>query len=122
MTGREEELAEVARWAEGIEQVHSCIAGRFRRPEPRRRVLDYLRGLVSSVERKNGWQLAEQAGDATPDGVQRLLYNYRWDADLVSRVNYICRLASISFAGSPPWPGPVAGQHWSGSWGRQTPG
>ena len=55
MTGREEELAEVARWAEGIEQVHSCIAGRFRRPEPRRRVLDYLRGLVSSVERKNGW-------------------------------------------------------------------
>ena len=83
MTGREEELAEVARWAEGIEQVHSCIAGRFRRPEPRRRVLDYLRGLVSSVERKNGWQLAEQAGDTTPDGVQRLLYNYRWDADLV---------------------------------------
>ena len=68
MTGREEELAEVARWAEAIEQVHSCIAGRFRRPEPRRRVLDYLRGLVSSVERKNGWQLAEQAGDATPDG------------------------------------------------------
>ena len=78
MTGREEELAEVARWAEGIEQVHSCIAGRFRRPEPRRRVLDYLRGLVSSVERKNGWQLAEQAGDATPDGVQRLLSTYRF--------------------------------------------
>ena len=41
---------------------------------------------------------------------------------VVSRVNYICRLASISFAGSPPWPGPVAGQRWSGSWGRQTPG
>ena len=73
----------MAHWAEGIEQVHSCIAGRFRRPEPRRRVLDYLRGLVSSVERKNGWQLAEQAGDATPDGVQRLLSTYRWDADLV---------------------------------------
>ena len=44
---------------------------------------EYLRGLLSSVERKNGWQLAEQAGNATPDGVQRLLYNYRWDADLV---------------------------------------
>ena len=27
--------------------------------------------------------LAEQAGHATPDGVQQLLYNYRWDADLV---------------------------------------
>ena len=41
---------------------------------------------------------------------------------MMSRVNYICRLASISFAGSPPWPGRVAGQRWSGSWGRQTPG
>ncbi len=78
-----EEVAEVARWAEGIERVHECIAPRFRRPEPRRRALEYLRGLLSPVERKNGWQLAEQAGNATPDGVQRLLYNYRWDADLV---------------------------------------
>ena len=78
-----DEVAEVARWAEGIERVHECIVGRFRRPEPRRRALEYLQGLLSPVERKNGWQLAEQAGDATPDGVQRLLYSYRWDADLV---------------------------------------
>ena len=78
-----DEAAEVARWAEGIERVHECIAGRFRRPEPRRRVLDYLRGLLSPVERKNGWQLAERAGDATPDGVQRLLSTYVWDAGLV---------------------------------------
>lgn len=77
------ELAEVGRWAEGIEEMHRCIAGRFQRPEPRRRALAHLRGLLSPVERKNGWQLAEQVGDATPDGVQRLLYNYRWDADLV---------------------------------------
>ena len=76
-------VAEVARWADGIERVHECIAGRFRRPEPRRRALAYLRGLLSPVERKNGWQLAEQVGDPTPDGVQSLLYNYRWDADLV---------------------------------------
>ncbi len=40
----------------------------------------------------------------------------------LSRVNYICRLASISFAGSPPRPGRVAGRRWCGSWGRQTPG
>ena len=69
--------------AEGIEQVHRCVAGRFRRPEPRRRALDYLKGLLSPVERKKGWQLAEGAGDATPYGVQRLLSTYRWDADLV---------------------------------------
>ena len=78
-----DEVAEVARWAEGIERVHECIAGRFRRPEPRKRALEYLKGLLSPVERKNGWQLAERAGDATPDGVQRLPSTYIWDADLV---------------------------------------
>ena len=82
IVGRDE-VAEVVRWAEGIERVHECIAGRFRRPEPRRRALDYLKGLLSPVERKNGWQLAEQAGDATPYGVQHLLSTYIWDADLV---------------------------------------
>ena len=59
-----DEVAEVARWAEGIERVHECIADRFRRREPRRRALEYLKGLLSPVnartERKNGWQLAEQ--------------------------------------------------------------
>ena len=83
MVGVIEDVAEVARWAKGIEGVHECIAGRFRRPEPRRGVLDYLRGLLSPVERKKGWQLAEQAGDATPYGVQRLLAVYHWDADEV---------------------------------------
>ncbi len=65
VAAHEDEVAEVARWAEGIERVHECIAPRFRRPEPRRRALEYLRGLLSPVERKNGWQLAEQAGNAT---------------------------------------------------------
>ena len=83
MATSRDEVGEVARWAEGIERVHECIGGRFRRPEPRRRALDYLRGLISPVERKNRWQLVEQAGHATPDGVQRLLSSYRWDAGLV---------------------------------------
>ena len=82
MAACRDEVAEVSRWSEGIERVHECIAGRFRRPEPRRRALDYLKGLLSPVERKNGWQLAERAGDDTPYGVQRLLSSYRWDADL----------------------------------------
>ena len=83
MVACRDEVAEVARWAEGIEQVFRRIAARFRRSEPRRRALDYLRGLLSPVERKNGWQLAEQVGDATPYEVQRLLSTYVWDAGLV---------------------------------------
>ena len=58
MVGVIEDVAEAARWVKGIEGVHECIAGRFRRPEPHRRALDYLRGLLSPVECKNGWQLA----------------------------------------------------------------
>src|SRR5215472_8490720 len=56
---------------------------RFERAEPRRRALAYLEGLLSHAERKNGWQLAEEAGEGTPDGMQRLLNASRWDADAV---------------------------------------
>ena len=73
MVQRDSELVEIAAWAQGIEVMHARIAGRFRRPEPRRRVLTYLKGLLSPAERKNGWQLAEHGGDSRPDGVQRLL-------------------------------------------------
>lgn len=38
-----------------------------------------MKGLLSGVERRNGWQLAEQAGEATPDGMQRLLATADWD-------------------------------------------
>jgi SRSO17 transposase len=34
-------------------------------------------------ERKNGWQLAEAVGDATPDGMQDFLSRVQWDADAV---------------------------------------
>lgn len=76
-------LEEVTAWAAGLEAIHTRIAGRFTRPEPRERALAYLKGLLGPIERKNGWQLAEHAGDPTPDGMQRLLATYQWDADLV---------------------------------------
>jgi SRSO17 transposase len=77
------EVAEVAGWAGGLDELHARIAGRFARREPRARARGYLQGLLSGVERKNGWQLAEELGEATPDGVQRLLNAADWDADLV---------------------------------------
>jgi SRSO17 transposase len=77
------DIEEVRAWAAGLEVLHARIAGRFARAEPRRRVLAYLRGLLGPVGRKNGWQLAEHAGEATPDGMQRLLSTADWDPDLV---------------------------------------
>ncbi|MFE1458681.1 IS701 family transposase [Streptomyces sp. NPDC058735] len=59
------------------------IAGRFGRVEPRASARAYLLGLLSKAERKNCWQLAEQAGHVRPGPMQRLLRYARWDADAV---------------------------------------
>jgi SRSO17 transposase len=74
---------EAVDWARGLDGLVEQIAPRFRRIEPRRRVRAYLQGLLSPVDRKNGWQLAEHAGDRTPDAVQDFLARMRWDADQV---------------------------------------
>src|SRR5258708_7277796 len=73
----------IQNWVIDLEQVHERIAGRLARAEQRGRVLAYLKGLLSPVERKNGWQLAEYAGEQTPDGMQRLLSSATWHADAV---------------------------------------
>src|SRR3954451_6158348 len=76
-------VAEVQNWAAGLKEVHARIAGAFARAEPRARVLAYLRGLLGQLERKNGWTLAEAAGEVSPDGMQRLLRTADWNADAV---------------------------------------
>ena len=76
-------LSKVAQWAHALRQLHGHLAPRFARAEPRRRMLSYLQGLLSGVERKNGWQLAEHAREVTPYGMQRLLSSAVWDVDLV---------------------------------------
>lgn len=64
-----------------LDRVHARVAGRFVRAEPRGRAREYLCGLVAGLERKNGWALAEQAGEVCPDGMQRLLRRADWDVD-----------------------------------------
>jgi SRSO17 transposase len=72
-----------AAWSDEFASLMMRLGPRFGRVEPRRRAAAYLRGLLAPVERKNGWQLAEAAGDRTPDGVQEFLSRVRWDADAV---------------------------------------
>lgn len=76
-------MAEAEAWAAGLEELHARIAPRFARSEPRERVLAYVRGLLAPLERKNSWTVAERAGEAIPDGMQRLLATADWDADAV---------------------------------------
>lgn len=81
--GTKTTFVDVWKWGQELERLHTRIAPRFARPEPRHRALSYLKGIVSAVSRKNGWKLAEQAGEARPDGMQRLLNSAVWNTDLV---------------------------------------
>jgi len=71
---------DLAAWVAGLDDLFALVAGRFPRVEPRLRARAYVRGLLAPLASKNGWTLAEAAGDSTPDGMQRLLNRAGWDA------------------------------------------
>jgi len=68
---------EGSRLASGLDDAFALVAGRFFRREVRSRARACLAGMLSGIER------AEHAGEATPDGMQRLFTTARWDEDLV---------------------------------------
>ena len=59
------------------------IAPRFSRYEPVRHAAGLMLGMLSGLDRKNCWTIAEHRGDLTPDGLQHLLARARWDAEAV---------------------------------------
>lgn len=77
------QASSVARWTRQLDAVHARLAPLFVRPEPRARARAYLRTVLAGAERRNGWQLAEAAGEATPYGMQRLIASATWDANAV---------------------------------------
>jgi SRSO17 transposase len=81
--GTKTTIVEVWKWGQELERLHARIAPRFARPEPRQRALAYLKGIVGSIKGKNGWQLAEHAGESRPDGMQRLLNSALWNENVV---------------------------------------
>src|SRR5258708_34102293 len=84
LSGQEADLVPALRAAaDEVPRVAARIGPRFAREEARLRTQAYLRGLLSPLERKNGWQLAEAAGDQTPYATQHLLGRADWDAEAV---------------------------------------
>jgi hypothetical protein len=59
------------------------ISGRFTRHEPRRHAAELMLGLLSDLDRKNCWSIAEHRGAKTPDALQHLLSRAVWDAYLI---------------------------------------
>ena len=70
-----------AAWSESFNEMFAQVAGVFANAAVRRHGRAYLLGLLSHQERKNGWTLAEFTGEASPDGMQRLLNFSPWDED-----------------------------------------
>ena len=75
-------------WFEELGTLKERVGALFRRAEPRRQVGLLLEGMIGGAERKNGWQLAESAGDPAPWRMQALLGRTQWDQD---KARDICR-------------------------------
>lgn len=70
-------------WTQELQALSERVASFVVRPEVRHRIRAYLEGLLGRAERRNGWHLAEAAGEKTPYGMQRLIASASWDADEV---------------------------------------
>ena len=77
------ELSLISQSAQTLTQLSARISVRFGRAEVRSRLGRYLRGLLAPVERKNGWQMAEELGELNAHGVQRLFAEADWDEEAV---------------------------------------
>ena len=77
------QLIALPNWEPHLDTLTKRLARRFAHPKARKQAGDYVQGLLSPVERKNGWQLAQHLGHDTPYRVQHLLDRAVWDAEAV---------------------------------------
>ena len=84
-------------WREALADLQERLGELFGRTEARRQAGLYLEGLLGAAERKNGWQLAEQIGDARPWRTQRVLSRAVWEADAARN---LCRSYVIEHLGA----------------------
>src|SRR5260370_37259281 len=120
-------LREISQWHEDLRELHARLRPHFARSEVHQQALRYLQAVLSDVPRKNGWQLAEQARQAHPYGMQRLLSQAVWDQEAVR--DEVRRLVSETLrsprpqeADEAPFPVlvldesgfPKRGRHWAG--------
>ena len=66
---------------ETFEEITARFTDRFLRSESRTCFVNVLRAIIAPITRKNGWQIAEVIGDATPYGVQAFFLRHRWEPD-----------------------------------------
>ena len=89
----ETDLTPVSGWQAYLREVAQHLRPYFVRRESWQRAVAYMEGLLSTVGRKNAWQLAEVNGDVTPYGIQHLLGRALWQADQLRDALYAHRRA-----------------------------
>ncbi|WP_369198964.1 hypothetical protein [Streptomyces djakartensis] len=89
-------------WSGWFEEFFASLAGVFGSVERRGLAMAYLKALIAPVERKNGWQIAEHIGYATPDRVQWFLARSTWLADQL-RDGVALSWCSIWAGRTGPW-------------------
>ncbi|TPG34870.1 IS701 family transposase, partial [Roseomonas nepalensis] len=88
---------DILSWRENLGALQARLGELFVRAEPRRQAGLYLEGLLSAAKRKNGWQLAEQIGDARPWRTQRVLSHVLWDQEAARD---LCRAYVLEHVGA----------------------
>ena len=78
-------LETVCQWSNILKSFQQRLSPYFARAEARQAAFNYIQALLSPVERKNGWQIAEQVGNENPYRVQHLLGRAQWDADKLAQ-------------------------------------
>ena len=71
----------------------------FVRVEPWLQAGKYVAAVMSDLPKRNGWTLAERAGDRTPDRMQRLLNRAAWDTVAAVGVVRAFAVAGLDGAG-----------------------
>ena len=112
-------IVEGERAAANLEELHGRLRTCFRRIEPFVQAGCYIAALMSDLPRKNGWSIAEHAGDLSPDRTQRLLNHAVWDHDAATGVirRYVAeqladqplRVAALDESGQEKQGGATAG-------------
>ena len=83
--------------AELLELLRPCFA----RVGPWLQAGKYAAALMSDLPRRNGWTLAERAGDRAPDRMQRLLSRAVWDAAAAMKAVRRFAVAGLDQAARP---------------------
>jgi hypothetical protein len=83
----------------------SLLRACFSRPEPWLQAGKYMGALASGLPRRNGWAIAEHAGDRSPDRTQRLLSRAAWDTAAAMGMVRRFAVASLDEAAAIPGAG-----------------